>query len=105
MTVRAMVSAVRQYSQNVSMKIKRINIVDHDAQIKRMKKRVNKYLKQTETKLTTSDSIDLDDDDGKSFAYIFGVPTIPEILSSSSESDDEIEPEDYQHPYKHQTKV
>jgi hypothetical protein len=100
MTVRAMVSAIRQFSQNVSIKLKRIIIVDHQVQMKRMNKRVKKYQKQVQTKMTSNNSIDLDTDTtGNSFANIFGVPKIPEIVSTTSESDDDIELEEYQLPY------
>jgi hypothetical protein len=98
MAARAMVSAIRQFSQNSSVKLKRIVIVDHQIQIKRMSKRVKKY--QNQTKLPTGNNIDLDKDDGHSFANIFGIPKLPEVVgSSSNESDDEMEPEEYSLPY------
>ncbi|CAF2428088.1 unnamed protein product [Rotaria sp. Silwood2] len=103
MAARAMITAIRQYSQNLSTRLKRILIVDHQVQIRRMSKRVKKYQKQLQIKELLNNNIDLDTDDGHSFTYIFGVPRIPEIASSSSESDDDIEPEDYQLPYKHHT--
>ncbi|CAF0825398.1 unnamed protein product [Rotaria sordida] len=105
MAVRAMISAIRQYSQNLSIKLKRIIIVDHQIQIKQMNKYMKKYQKQIEKTITINNDIDLDSDDGHSFTYIFGVPKVPEIISSTSESDDDIELEDYQFPYKHHTKI
>jgi alpha-D-ribose 1-methylphosphonate 5-triphosphate diphosphatase PhnM len=105
MTTRAMFSAIRQFSQNPSVKLKRIIIVDHQVQIKRMSKRVKKYQKQNQTKSSTNNNnIDLDKDDGQSFTNIFGIPKISEVVSSSSESDDEIEPEEYVLPYIDQAK-
>jgi hypothetical protein len=106
MTVRAMVSAIRQFSQTSSVKLKRIIITDHHVRIKRISKQVQKYQNQMETRTTNNyNNIDLDDDDGQSFTNIFGVPRIPEIVSTTSESDDEIEPEEYILPYTDHAKV
>ncbi|CAF3412168.1 unnamed protein product [Rotaria sp. Silwood1] len=103
MTFRAMISAIRQYSQNSSITLKRIIIVDHQIQIKRMSKRVEKYQKQLQKPIShnNNNNIDLNTGDRHSFAYIFGVPKISEVTSSASDTDDDIEPEDYQLPYKH----
>ncbi|CAF3407205.1 unnamed protein product [Rotaria socialis] len=107
MTGRAMICAIRQYSLNSSIKLKRIIIVDYEVQIKRMSKRVKKYHAAVQKSLPLTNNIDFDGDDGQSFAYIFGVPKIPEIVSSESESenDNDIEAEEDQLPYKHHTKV
>jgi hypothetical protein len=99
MTVRAMVCAFRQFSQNSSIKLKRIIVVDHQIQIKRMNERVKKYQKEIQSKTTINNNIDFDADDGNSFTKIFGVPKIPEIVSSTSESDDGIDSEEQQLPY------
>ncbi|CAF1610522.1 unnamed protein product [Rotaria magnacalcarata] len=105
MTARAMICAIRQYSLNSLIKLKRIIIVDYEAQIKRMGKRVKKYHTAVQKSLPLTNNIDFDGDDGQSFAYIFGVPKIPEIVSSESENDNDIEVEEDQLPYKHHTKV
>lgn len=94
MTVRAMVCAFRQFSRNSSIKLKRIIVVDHQVQIKRMNERVKKYQTQTQLKNTANNNIDLDADDGHSFTNIFGVPKVPEMIPSSSESDDGLESEE-----------
>lgn len=103
MAVRAMVSTIHQFSQVPSIKLKRIFIIDHYAQIKRMSRRVKKYQNQIQLKNASNNNpnnIDLDADQGhSSFAHIFGVPQIPEVVSSTSESDDEAEPEEYRTPY------
>ncbi|CAF0719495.1 unnamed protein product [Adineta steineri] len=101
MTVRAMVSAFRQFSQNPLIKLKRIIVVDHQVQIKRINKRVKTYQNQNQiqTKSTNNNNIDFDKDDGHSFDNIFGVPKSHENVSSSSESDDDVEGEEYQLPY------
>ena len=92
MTVRAMVSAIQQYSQNLSSKLKRIIIVDHYEQIKRMSKRVQKYQKQTQAKSSiNNDKIDFNNDDEQSFVSVFGVPKISKAVSSNSETDDDHE--------------
>ena len=100
MTIRAMFSAIRQFSHSPAIKLKRINIIDHQVRIKRMSKRVKKYQNQLRKTTTNNpNNIDLDADDGQSFTNIFGVPKIPEIVSTTSESDDEMEPEEYELPY------
>jgi hypothetical protein len=99
MTNRAMVSSIRQFSHTALVKLKRIVIVDHHIPIKRMSKRVKKYQNQIQSKSSMNSNIDLDADDGQSFTNIFGVPKIPEIVSTTSESEDDIEPEEYELPY------
>ncbi len=99
MAARAMVSSIRQFSQISSIKLKRILVIDHHVQIKRMSKRVKKFQNQLKTKPTINNNIDLDADEGLSFTNIFGVPKISELGSTTSESEDEIEPEEYEHPY------
>ncbi len=99
MTIRAMISSIRQFSQSSSVKLKRIIIIDNHTRIKRMSKRVKKFQNQFQTKSSNNNHIDLDNDEGQSFTNIFGVPKIPEIISTTSESDDDIEPEEYQLPY------
>ena len=102
MTVRAMVCALRQFSQNPSIRLKRFVIVDHYSQIHRISQRVKKYQKITQfsqqQKLINS-HIDLDNDDTESFCSIFGVPKIPDVVSSTSESEEEMDSEDYSLPY------
>ena len=106
MTTRAMVTAIRQFSQNPSVKLKRIIIADHHGQIKRMNKRVKKYQRQNQTKTNNNNNhIDLDKDDGQSFANIFGIPKIPEVGSSSSESEDEVEADEDLLPYTDHAKA
>ena len=106
MSVRAMISALRQYSQSSSIKLKRFVIVDHQVQINRMSKRVKIYQKRIGTKLQLNNSVDLDNDDGQTFAEIFGVPRLPlnNTSNGSSESDEEVEPEEYILPYTDQAK-
>lgn len=100
MAVRAMVSTVRQFSLIPTVKLKRILVIDHHAQIKRISRRVKKYQNQIQSRnLINNSNIDIDGDDERSFANIFGVPQIPEVVSSTSESDDEAEPEEYRFPY------
>ena len=99
-----MISALRHYSQNSPSKLKRFIIVDHQVQINRMSKRVKHYQKQVQTKIPLSNSIDLDNDDGHTFADIFGVPRLPRNNSESSDSDEEFEPEEYILPYTDQAK-
>jgi hypothetical protein len=99
MAARAMVSSIRQFSQISSIKLKRILIIDHRVQIKRMSKRIKKFQNQVQSKSSVNNNIDLDIEDGLSFANIFGIPKMPEIVSTTSESDDEIEPEEYKLPY------
>ena len=97
MAARAIVSSIHQFSHSTSSKLRRIIIVDHQAQIKRMSKRVQQYQRQIQTK---SNHIDLDADAGLSFTNIFGVPKITQTISSSSESDDDNnQPEEYTLPY------
>ncbi|UJR38233.1 hypothetical protein I4U23_030906 [Adineta vaga] len=93
MTVRAMVSAFRQFSQNVSIKLRRIIVVDHHVQIKRMSKRVKQY--QNRIQMKTNNNIDFDHDDGHSFVSVFG----EQKISNISSSEDETESEEYQLPY------
>lgn len=101
MGVRAMISALRQFSQNSSAKLKRFIIVDHQVQIQRMSRRVKKYQKQVQTKISIGNNIDLDNDDGHAFAEVFGVPqsVMPVPNSSGSDSEEEVEPEEYILPY------
>jgi hypothetical protein len=99
MTNRAMVSSILQFSHSTPIKLKRIVIIDHHVQIKRMSKRVKKFQNQLKTKPTINNNIDLDADEGLSFTNIFGVPKISELGSTTSESEDEIEPDEYEHPY------
>jgi hypothetical protein len=101
MTNRAMVSSIRQFSHNPSIKLKRIVLIDHHVRIKRMSKRVKKYQNQIQP---TNNNIDLDADSGLSFTNIFGVPKLPELVSTS-ESDDDVEPEEYDLPYVDQAKA
>ena len=96
MTARAMLSSIRQFSHSGSTKLKRIIIIDHEVKIKRMSQRVKKYQNQIQTK--PSNNIDLDADGGLSFTNLFGVPKIPET-TSTSESDEDNEPEEYILPY------
>lgn len=105
MTFRAMILAIRQHSKSTSTKLKRIIIVYQPTQIKRINKRMQKYQKNMQKSVTFNDNIDLDNDDEVSFAYLFGVPKIPEITSSSSESDNDTEPNDVHLPYKHHSIV
>lgn len=97
MTVRAMISSIRQFSRNGTGKLQRIVIIDHHSSIKRMSKRVKKYQNQFPSK-TSTNKIDFDLDDGQSFTNIFGVPKLPEIVSSTSDSEND-EGEEYQLPY------
>jgi len=99
MAARAMVSSIRQFSQISSIKLKRILVIDHHVQIKRMSKRIKKFQNQVQSKSSVNNNIDLDTDDGLSFTNIFGIPKMPEIVSTTSESEDEIEPEEYKLPY------
>lgn len=96
MTVRAMISAIRQFSLNGTGKLQRIVIIDHHSSIKRLNKCVKKYQKQFPSK-SSPNRIDFDLDDGQSFANIFGVPKLPEMISSTSESEND--GEEYQLPY------
>ncbi|CAF3321144.1 unnamed protein product [Rotaria socialis] len=68
MTARAMICAIRQYSLNSSIKLKRIIIVDYEVQIKRMSKHVKKYHAAVQKSLPLTNNIDFDGDDGQSFA-------------------------------------
>lgn len=102
MAARAIVSSIRQYSHSNSIKLRRITIIDHQVQIKRMSKRVQKYQRQIQAK--PSNQIDLDLDEGISFTNIFGVPKITQAISSSSDSDDNDQPEEYVLPYIDQAK-
>lgn len=95
-----MLTAIRLFSQNLSIKLRRCLIIDHYMQINRLSKRVKIYQNQVQGKASTSNTIDLDSDTGQSFVNIFGVPKIPAIASTSSESDDaDNEPEEYLMPY------
>lgn len=101
MTVRAMVSAFRLFSQNPAIKLKRIVVVDHQAQIKRMSKRVKQYQRRVETTPSQHQrhSVDFDTDDGQSFASIFGVRRASKTIASADESDEDADAEEYQLPY------
>jgi hypothetical protein len=115
MAVRAMISAIRQLSQNPSMRLRRIVVVDHQTRIKSLSKRVKKYQKQSrrqdsakshpsaQLKRVSSNAnhIDLDAGDEQSFASAFGVPKIPEVTTGTSDS----EPEEYAVPYTDNAKA
>ena len=95
MTVRAMLSAIRQFSRTSTGKLTRVSIIDRQPLIKRMSRRVRKYQNQT-----ASNNTIIDIDDTQSFTQIFGVPKLPEIVSTTSDSDDEEnESEEYLLPY------
>ena len=98
MTVRAMLSAIRQFSRTSTGKLTRVSIIDRQPLIKRMSRRVRKY--QNQTAPTASNNTIIDIDDTQSFTQIFGVPKLPEIVSTTSDSDDEEnESEEYLLPY------
>jgi hypothetical protein len=101
MSVRAMLSAFRQFSKKSSIHLRQFIIVDHRTQINRMSKRLKQYQSLVQTKLTNNKNIDLNDVDSKSFGSVFGVPTIAQLATSSSESDDDDddESEQYRLPY------
>ncbi len=105
MAARAMISSIRQFSQISSIKLKRIIIIDHHVQIKRLSKRIKKFQNQVPSKSSVNHNIDLDAEEGLSFTNIFGVPKMPEIVSTTSESDDDIEPEEYKLPYTDHAKA
>jgi hypothetical protein len=94
MAARAMINSIQQFSQNTSIKLKRILIVDHHTQIKRMSKHMTKFQNQLQRKDSINNNIDLNRVKEQS-----NVPKLPENISTASDSDDDNEPEEYQLPY------